>query len=167
MNACLDVHYRSNSATAACLLFKDWDSGSEEAQFTQDIRPIAPYQPGHFYLRELPCLLKVLDQIEGQVDTIVIDGFVWLSGTTPGLGAHLYSALSCKTAVIGVAKNDFKGAHPKSKIYRGESTKPLFISSVGIDLNEAGHNIARMCGAFRIPTLLKRVDGLCRSVTED
>ena len=46
---------------------------------------------------------------------------------------------------------------------RGKSQTPLFITAAGIDVHTAASFIQSMHGKFRIPTLLKQVDQLCRS----
>lgn len=79
-----------------------------------------------------------------------------------GLGAHLYDALANKIPVIGVAKTFFKNAVNYIEIYRGESTKPLYVSSIEIDLNYSADLIRNLKGKFRIPDVLKEVDRLSR-----
>ncbi len=126
------------------------------------IERVAPYQSGQFYLRELPCLLAVLEK-GPPADIIVVDGYVWLGDEQrPGLGAHLYRTLDEKAAVIGVAKTRYAGATAVQELLRGASRSPLYITAAGMDLSEAAHHIAEMHGPYRIPTLLKRVDDLCR-----
>jgi len=49
------------------------------------------------------------------------------------------------------------------KIFRGKSTNPLYITSEGIELEIAADLILNMHGIYRIPTLLKKVDQLCRN----
>jgi len=49
------------------------------------------------------------------------------------------------------------------KIYRGQSTNPLYITSEGIELEKSADLILNMHGDYRIPTLLKKVDQLCRN----
>jgi hypothetical protein len=66
---------------------------------------VEPYVPGEFYRRELPCILRVLETISESIDVIVVDGYVWLEGTRPGLGAHLFDTLGTKVAIICVAKD--------------------------------------------------------------
>ena len=51
-----------------------------------------------------------------------------------------------------------------NSIYRGDSAKPLFVTAVGMTLEEAKAHIASMHGEHRIPTLLRRVDQLCRGI---
>jgi deoxyribonuclease V len=93
MISCLDVHYRLNDAVAACLLFQNRSDDSPRQGLTVTVSPVAPYQPGQFYKRELP-----------------------------------------------------------------------FITAAGCDAELAAENIRAMHGPFRLPTLLKRVDRLCRGI---
>jgi deoxyribonuclease V len=122
---------------------------------------VAPYQPGQFYRRELPCLLSVLATVAEPLEAIVVDGYVWLSDDRPGLGAHLYEALGHREAVIGVAKTRFAGAEAEPVI-RGGSRRPLYVSAAGLERAAAARHIERMHGTYRLPTLLRRVDQLCR-----
>ena len=75
---------------------------------------------------------------------------------------HLYDSLQKKVPVIGVAKNPFKDVNVESELLRGNSLKPLYITSVGYPLSQAKKCISLMAGKNRIPSLLKKVDRLCR-----
>ncbi|WP_245872852.1 hypothetical protein [Deinococcus planocerae] len=81
----------------------------------------------------------------------------------PGLGWHLWEALAGRVPVIGVAKSRFHGTPGETEVFRGTSRSPLFVTSVGLPLEEAKGDIRGMAGAHRIPTLLKEVDRLSRS----
>jgi len=165
MIAALDVCYRGASAIAACVLFEEWTSEIPAQELQEHIEEVQPYEPGSFYLRELPCLLKVLSRLNDRLEAVIIDGYVWLGPeNSPGLGARLYDALGHKTPVIGAAKSPFKGATNAERVFRGKSTRPLYVTSGGMEPTEAAKRIAGMHGAHRIPTLLKRVDRLCRAV---
>jgi deoxyribonuclease V len=161
MLACVDVDYRLRGAVAACLVFEDWNAANSVVEFVEAIAQVEPYQPGEFYRRELPCLLSVLAAVREPVETIVIDGYVWLAEQKPGLGGHLYEALERRFPVVGVAKTRFAGATAES-VYRGGSRRPLYVSAVGLDPQTAAGYIQGMHGAYRLPTLLRRVDQLCR-----
>ena len=139
--ACVDVDYRGAGAVAAAILFLDWSSpfALEEHRVTVD--EVAPYRPGAFYERELPCILAVLRRGRGPIGVVVVDGYVWLGPQRPGLGAHLHAALGGEIAVIGVAKSPFPGA-PATPLLRGDSQRPLYVSSVGVDLASAAASIA-------------------------
>lgn len=165
MIACLDVDYRENEAIAACVLFEQWHDEEPYALFIEQIDDIAPYEPGQFYKRELPCLMRVLKQVSEPIDVIVIDGYVWLDeNMRPGLGGHLYEALEQRVPIVGVAKTNFATAESiAEKVYRGDSERPLYVTAVGVDAPEIATQIQAMHGEYRIPTLLKRVDQLCRN----
>ena len=160
--ACVDVDYRVDVAVAAGLWFCGSSAGAADRQEVAVIDGVAPYQPGEFYRRELPCLLKVLAK-GPPAEVILIDGYVWLNDGKPGLGAHLYNAIGNRSAVVGVAKTHFAGASAAIPIRRGSSQVALFITAVGIDVQVAAEQFAKMHGEHRIPTLLKQVDRLARS----
>jgi deoxyribonuclease V len=103
----------------------------------------------------------VLATVSEPLETIVVDGYVWLGERTPGLGAHLYEALRWRVPVVGVAKARYAGA-PAEEVQRGGSRRPLYITAAGIDPRTAARYVQSMHGAYRIPTLLRRVDQLCR-----
>lgn len=159
MIVAIDVGYQENLARAACVAFEHWDATEPQIEVATDISDIAPYVPGNFYLRELPCIEAVLSQLDTPPETIVIDGFVWLdSNQRKGLGGFLFEKLNEQTPVIGVAKTPFATATYAKQLFRGESKRPLYISSAGIELEEAFDCIESMHGTNRIPTLLQRVD---------
>jgi len=161
----VDVQYSEDTAVVAGILFPDWESSDITRTLTKKVDNIAPYKPGKFYKRELPCILSLLEDINEPISTIIIDGYVVLGNEqTAGLGQYLFNALNERIPVIGVAKKFFENTPAECEILRGESEKPLYITSVGIDLDEAKQLIINMQGAFRIPTLLKKVDQLCREI---
>lgn len=163
MIACTDTFYRDTGAVSACILFSDWSGKEIIRQLVEKIEEVNPYEPGRFYKRELPCLLHVFDKIVEPIDIILIDGYVWLDKkNSPGLGAYLYEALGNSTPVIGVGKSRFKDSEFAQKVYRGKSKRPLYITSVGIDPGIASGYIRRMHGDHRLPTMLRKVDQLCR-----
>ncbi len=163
MIACTDVYYAATHAIAACLLFRDWRDDCSYLELTNRVEKPAAYEPGRFYRRELPALLSVVERLPDRPDVIMIDGYVWLGPeSSPGLGAYLYRALDGNSAVIGVAKTLFKKGPAVRAITRGTSVRPLYVTATGMDLNEAAERVVPMHGRFRIPTLLKKVDRLCR-----
>ncbi len=121
------------------------------------------YQPGEFYRRELPCIEAVLAKLPAPPTHIVVEGYVWLDGEHhPGLGAHLYNSLGHAIPVIVVAKNPYKQSCFATKLCRGNSTRPLYVTAVGLPIAQAVSNIAAMHGPNRFPSILKRVDHLSR-----
>jgi deoxyribonuclease V len=98
-----------------------------------------------------------------QVELIVIDGYVWLDeNRRPGFGAYLHEAMGERIPVVGVAKTRFATDDQAIEVRRGASDRPLYVTAAGIDPELAADAILEMHGAFRIPTLLKRVDSLSR-----
>jgi deoxyribonuclease V len=165
MMACVDVDYRGDDAVAACVLFRSWSDESNSGEHVRHIRGVQAYVPGQFYKRELPCLLAVLGEVSEPLDLVVVDGYVWLADESrPGLGAHLHQALGIP--VVGVAKTRFASAKLAVSVVRGEnSTKPLFVTAVGLEAEVAAQHVRSMHGPHRLPTLLRRVDQLCRNTT--
>jgi deoxyribonuclease V len=165
MLAALDVGYRTDgTACAAVVGFLQWDDDSPVTARTVEIGSVAAYQPGKFYLRELPCLLAALSLLDASPRLILIDGFVWLGDQSkPGAGARLYDALGRATPVVGVAKTNFRGCSVAEEIYRGKSLQPLFVTAAGMAAADAARQVQAMHGPHRLPTLLKCVDALSRS----
>lgn len=165
MIAILDVDYRDGGiAVAACVLAHDFGDAAPSGECTATIADVLPYVPGQFYRRELPCLLAVLATLPALPTVCVVDGYVWLGDTdTPGLGGHLFAALGGAVPVVGVAKTLFSGAEPMAPVRRGGAVRPVYVSAAGMRLDAAADAVQRMHGAFRLPTLIKRADTLCRS----
>ena len=161
--ACFDVYYYEGYAKACCIVFEIEPLESIISRYCEIINSVDRYIPGKFYKRELPCLLKVYKTIEEDIDLIIIDGFVFVENGKKGLGAHLYEALNRKIPIIGVAKTFFKGCTHYIQIYRGKSIRPLYISSIGIELNISAELIRNLNGDNRIPNILKMIDQLTRS----
>jgi deoxyribonuclease V len=166
--ACVDASYTGETATAGCVVFLAWTDAVPVARLTERVSSIAPYVPGSFYLRELPPLLRVLSRVKDPLETVVVDGYVWL-GAEPGLGARLFAALGERVPVIGVAKSRWGGATREAdvpperqelSITRGGSARPLYVTAAGIDVQRAAALVSQMHGAHRIPTLIKDVDTL-------
>jgi deoxyribonuclease V len=157
----IDSYYFENKAKTVCLIFEQWNSSEIKNSFTEIINNIENYVPGEFYKRELPCIISLIFKLDlTKIDFIIIDGFVYLDDNGKfGLGAYLYEKLSGKIPIIGVAKTDFISLNKnKQLLFRGKSKKPLFITSIGINIDEATEKIKIMNGEYRIPTLLKELD---------
>jgi deoxyribonuclease V len=160
----LDVDYREKNANAAGILFSSWQDDSPKSEYSVKIENIEDYIPGKFFKRELPCLIKLIDLIKEEISVMIVDGYVWLNNENkPGLGAYLYEKYQQRFPVVGVAKRNFHSSGQNCRqILRGKSQSPLYITSAGIELDNAADLIRNMAGDNRIPVLLKRVDSLCR-----
>lgn len=162
----IDVYYAKNGMALAVGVLFNWGDSEPQQIIQTQLENIADYEPGAFYKRELPCLLSVINKVDIlMLEAIIIDGYVYLDNNKQaGLGKHLYDKLAQKIAVIGVAKTSyFNNQQTVVEVYRGESQNPLYVSSVGYDLNKAETHIKHMHGNYRIPDILKTLDKLTKS----
>jgi deoxyribonuclease V len=164
MRACVDVDYRSEgTAFAACVVFDAWSAAEAVETRVVRIDAVEAYQPGEFFRRELPCVLRVIAAVEARLDVVVVDGYVTLDPEgRPGLGLRLYEAFEQSVPVIGVAKTHFATATHAIALRRGDSRVPLWITSAGLAPEAAAAHVLAMHGRHRIPTLLRQVDRLAR-----
>lgn len=161
----VDVHYSADKATVAGVVFENWPDEAPQKEYISLMDGVADYEPGKFFKRELPCLLKLIADYALKPDCIIVDGYVFLDGySKAGLGKHLYDALNGEVAVIGVAKKPFKDIDARYEVCRGTSSNPLYVTAVGIELAQAKERVRGMHGQHRLPTLLKRVDLICRDL---
>jgi len=162
-----DSYYFDGKAKTVCLEFENWADTADFNVYTEVLEHVAEYVPGEFYKRELPCILSLLGKINTQnVSTIIVDGYVFLDDDGKlGLGGHLYEAIARRWPVIGVAKSNFATVDKlKTPVYRGDSSNPLFISSIGMDVETAASHIKGMSGKYRTPLLLKKLDQLTKQI---
>lgn len=167
MIACFDVCYSDNQAFAAAVVLKEWADTDAVAQYTLRLGGVGDYQPGRFFERELKPVLELINAIDHPIKHYVIDAYCHLSDTgLPGLGAHLYQTLPEGSVVVGVAKNRFRDTTHAVELLRGISVRPLFVTSIGIDYQNACKLVASMAGKHRLPDMLKLVDRPSRSQGE-
>lgn len=159
----IDVYYKENLARAIGVLF-DWEDESPQDILIELLEGIEEYIPGEFYKRELPCLLKIVEKVNlSDLEAIIVDGHVNVENEKYGLGGKLYEQLYGQVPVIGIAKSPFYANKDMTiEIYRGKSKMPLYISSIGIDLNEVVEKVINMTGEYRIPNILKTLDMLTK-----
>lgn len=165
--ALLDAQYDDTSrcGRVACAIAESWEAAEPTRELVLDVNGVMPYRPGQFFERELPGLLRILEQVAQPLDAIIVDGYVVLDENgSPGLGGHLHEALGRSVPVIGIAKRPYRGSEFAEKVLRGESRVPLFVTARGISAQEAAVRVRSMHGAHRTPTLAKRVDHLARGL---
>lgn len=163
MHICVDVYYTDQLAIASGAVFEHWGDASSADDIIVTANNVQPYVPGQFYKRELGPICELIKQVSYNLNTVIIDGLVWLNDAkTPGLGAYLYDALEQQVPVIGVAKNRFKDSEAAVEVLRGQSERPLFVTAAGVEREQAARAIRDMHGKYRIPTLLKHADRLGR-----
>ena len=161
MIAAFDVHYFADGrASAGAVLFHKYTDAESILEYIGLTDGVSHYIPGQFYRRELPCILRLLEQFNEAPEEMLIDGYVML-GDRPGLGQHLFEFFAGKIPVIGVAKSNYRDSFGV-EVFRGESKRPLYVTSAGVDPHTAVEKIKVMHGSHRVPALLKRVDLLAR-----
>ncbi len=163
----VDAAYFKQKAVTVATTTHPQDTGKIISCYTSFRNGVARYEPGKFYKRELPCIMKVLGLVKEPLKTIFIDAHVWLSPAHPGLGAHLFNAIGKKIPVIGMAKKGFAMQEKTDemlvkRVYRGKSKHPLHVTAAGIDLDQAAQVVQRLCGSFRIPYAMKKSHSLAR-----
>jgi deoxyribonuclease V len=158
-----DVHYLpAGRAQAAAVMAGDAAFSRVVADRIELVGGVAPYQPGEFYLRELPALRAVLGGLG--MALLVVDGYVDLDPDgRPGLGARAHAEFG--VPVIGVAKSAFRTATHAVPVLRGASARPLYVTAAGLPRDAAAELVRRMAGRYRLPDALRRADTLARHGT--
>lgn len=167
MKLAVDVYYHNDRAKVVGGLFNEWTDSSPSEIISTYFYGFSEYETGCFYKRELPCLCELFRQIDkSKFETIIIDGYVYLNNQgKAGLGYYLYEQLGMQIPIIGVAKRPFYNNDKfVAEIYRGKSLVPLYITSIGINLQEASSYIRNMAGKYRIPNILKVIDQQTRII---
>lgn len=154
-----DAHYTDDRTKLVAAAFNRWEDPKPAAIHTWHDGPAAAYEPGQFYRRELPLILRALQDFDlQQIEAIIIDGYVYLDATNrQGLGGHLYRALDQKVPVVGIAKSYFRDTNAEV-VLRGKSTKPLYVTAYGMIPEDAAAQVRRMAGPYRMPDILAAVD---------
>ena len=157
----VDVHYlASGGARAAAVVAANAAFSRLVGDRIALVPDVAPYQPGQFYLRELPPMRAALDGLTG-MNLLVIDGYADLDpGGRPGLGARAHDEFG--VPVIGVAKSPFRTATHAIAVLRGTSGRPLYVTAAGMPRADAAHLVQHMAGQHRLPDALRRADTLAR-----
>jgi deoxyribonuclease V len=164
----LDVAYAAEAAGVAGVLAESWAAAAAVAEISKRVASVpAKYEPGHFYRRELPLLQGLIACLECRPAVFVIDGYVWVGANNrPGLGAYLFESVGQAIPVVGVAKTPFRDDIWSTRVLRGKSRRPLFVTAAGLDQTSAAGLVKGMHGEHRIPTLLHRADHLARSAAK-
>jgi deoxyribonuclease V len=156
-----DVHYLPcGGARAAAVVAADPAFSRLAGDRIAVVADVAPYQPGQFYLRELPPLRAVLGGVIG-LSLLVVDGYADLdSDGRPGLGARACEEFG--VPVIGVAKAPFRTATHAIAVLRGTSARPLYVTAAAMPRADAASLVWQMAGRHRLPDALRRADTLAR-----
>ncbi|MBK3530932.1 endonuclease V [Streptomyces sp. MBT72] len=144
-----------------------------------------PYVPGLLAFREIPTVLKALEELSVDPGLVVCDGYGLAHPRRFGLASHL--GVLTGLPVIGVGKNPFTFTYEAPGPLRGDSsplldgdevvgralrtrenTSPVFVS-VGhrISLDNACAHTLRLAGRYRQPESTRRADALCRQTLRE
>jgi len=163
MKLAFDAHYTNTTTRLIAAAFHDWTDAEPAELFEWTSGPAAGYEPGRFYLREMPLILEALRDFDlAEIDVIVVDGYVYLNaGGRLGLGGHLYQELGECIPVVGIAKSYFRDTNAAA-VLRGESKKPLYVTAFGMEQETAADHLREMAGNYRMPDILARVDRMTK-----
>ncbi len=179
MIVAFDTYYYNGYSYTVGGVFESWSDSNAKYYVTSKRNCIdAEYKSGELYKRELPCIMQCLSMIDiNNIDTIIVDGFVWLSEDgkelVKGLGARLSDAIKEKynieITVLGIAKNPYHIEIPTCKeLVRGlESKKPLYITCSTPSITDYyAILVKKMHGDYRIPSILKAIDSKTREYAD-
>lgn len=161
-----DVQYVGDTGFAAGICFNSLTDEFPGRVAQAVVCPVADYMPGEFYRRELPCLLELLRTLEQLPEVVFVDGYVWLAGGRPALGARLYESLNKAAAVIGVAKSSLRMAGESQRTSR-TGHRPIYVSAVGLELADAVEVVTVMHGDGRLPTMIQLADQEARVLASE
>jgi deoxyribonuclease V len=151
----------TGGAWAAAIVAADAAFAQVLAERTALVSRVPPDRPGEVYLRELPPLRAVLDDLSG-LGLLVVGGYADLNPRgRPGLGAHAHAEFGIP--VIGVAKSRFRTATHAVPVLRGSSVRSLFVTAAGMSAADAADLVRRMARRYRLPDALRRADSLARA----
>lgn len=182
----VDVGYAKNSDTVvAAMAVMDTETHSIKEITTAEAEVEFPYIPGLFSFREMPSLLKVLQQAAIRPEVIICDGQGLSHPRRFGLACHLGVETGIPT--IGCAKTRLIGEYREPGYDRGDfsdlvdnnevigrvlrtqdSLKPVFVS-IGhkISLETACDLVLRLCSQYRLPEVIRAADHAGRMILKN
>lgn len=92
---------------------------------------------------------------------IVVDGYADSGTEEHALGTYVHEKYNIP--VIGIGKNKYASCVLNNlEVYRGESKKPLYVTSKGMDNEQTKTLVENMAGKYRLPYLVKFADNRAR-----
>jgi deoxyribonuclease V len=181
----VDVAYDEHTdRVAAAAVVLDLETLEVAEQATAVSTASFPYVPGLLAFRELPPVLRALEQLTTLPDLVVCDGYGIAHPRRLGLASHLGVLTGIPS--YGVAKTPFSFAYEAPGPARGawsplvddgdvvgralrtrDGVKPVFVS-VGhaVGLETACAHTLRLTPRYRLPETTRHADSLCRRVLE-
>lgn len=157
-----DYDEKTRKGHVAGIVVQDLLSDKVEKVVTAIVENVEDYIPGQFYRRELKSVEAIINQLDKtQIEAIVIDGYADSGTEEHALGTFVYEEY--KIPVIGIGKNKYKRCILENlEVCRGDSQRPLFVSSKGMDNEKSKELVKNMFGEFRLPFLVKYADKMAR-----
>ncbi len=162
----IDVYYEGDIAFVAGVAFSDYSQTDPDRVYYSELKVPGDYEPDEYYKRELPCIIKLIDEHDLSPHVIIIDGYTHLDGVNKWelgdpLSNHFFQN-DQEIAVIGVAKTPSRDTPKDREVFRGNNSKALYVQATGLDNDFSRKIISGMSGDHRLPALLRLVDKLCR-----
>lgn len=174
----LDAAYADDRVYAAAVLC-DYQTLRLVAERVVVVEGCAPYQPGYFWLREGPPLLRALEALGRRPDVLLVDGHGLAHPRRFGLACHI--GLSTGIPTIGCAKTRLVGSYAEpgcgkgdwspleqegrtvGAVLRSRGVKPLFVSPGHlVTLADALEVVLHCCTEYRVPEPLRLADQAAR-----
>ena len=175
----VDVAYlpETGQSVATVVVVSSTDFETVESAVAQMKTPF-PYIPGLLSFREIPPILKALEQLSDLPDLILVDGHGQAHPRRFGIAAHL--GLWLKHPTIGIGKSRLCGEFRQPGNQKGSCTdlvhkgavigrvlrtrtgvKPVFVSvGYGLPLQDCVHWTLALTPRFRLPEPIRRADKL-------
>jgi deoxyribonuclease V len=177
----LDVSYEvgSDRAVAAAVVV-DAASGAVLEEVVIEGTAAFPYVPGLLAFREVPILLRAIDQLATPVGLLLCDGQGLAHPRRCGVACHL--GVLTGLPAVGCAKNHLLGEHREPGPRRGDreplveggdvlgcvlrtqdGVRPVYVSPghlIGVD--QAAEVVLGLCSAYRLPDPVRRADHISR-----
>ncbi|MBF9067788.1 endonuclease V [Streptacidiphilus fuscans] len=178
------AHGSADDEVAAAVVVLDAETLEPIEQATAVGKAGFPYIPGLFAFRELPVLLRALEQLTVTPDVFLCDGQGLAHPRRFGLACHLGVLTGRPT--LGVAKTPLLGEWSEPDAERGSTAdvtdgggvvarvvrtqtgvKPVTVS-IGhlIDLDDATDVVLRAAPRYRLPETTRLADRLCRDALQ-
>ncbi|HMA68693.1 MAG TPA: endonuclease V [Candidatus Mcinerneyibacterium sp.] len=183
--AAFDISFKKNYAFAIALIYNIKDNKIDKI-YKNYFKNSIKYVPTFLAFREIPYLLRLINEINGNYDLILCDGHGIMHPYRSGLATHLGYLLDKPS--IGVAKSylcgefeepdedffskstvyDKKGKRLGYALTNRKKTKPIFISpGYKISFEKSLKLIRIVSGKYRVPEPLHVADRISKKYRKE
>lgn len=173
----IDVAYNDTQAFAAVVIFDAGTGKRQQVVWAETPVPF-PYVPGLLSFREVPAIMRALDQLSFRPDLLICDGQGIAHPRRFGIACHigvLYDlpSIGCaKSRLIGkadepaFAKGSYTDLVWKKEIIGGvlrtrNNVNPLYVSpGHRISVATARNWVLKLCTRYRLPEPTRQADSL-------